>query len=495
MSLRRDVTRGIFWVAVAQFSGKLVAFIVQVILARILVPADFGLVALAYLALDSLHLFAEMGFTSALIYRKDRVQEASYTVFSMVIVAGLVLSVLGVAVSPLIASFFKEPRVTPVLRVLSMTILLASFGQVPISLLAKETDFRKRFVPMVVPGLVSGLVSVTCALAGLGVWSLVAGRVADALITSVAAYLVCNWRPRLTFDRHLAREMFDYAKHIIGSQLLIFGITNVDNTFVGRILGPAGLGVYNLAYNLSNLPATQITRIVGQVMFPAFSKIRDDGAAMRRVFFETMRYVSMLSVPVSVGFIVFAGDFIYILYGEKWMAAVAPLQLLGVYGLIRSVAANMGNVFKAGGRPKWLTYIALWRLITMVLFLYPATKYYGIVGVSALSAVVSVVDFFISATLVNRIVHARATDYIRCLGPIMAVSITSAIVGRLAQEQFRAVPHARIAFLTALLLMGVVYAAGMWLVDKDLRRMVQRMAREYGPKVGFFDSDEGQPPR
>jgi len=150
-----------------------------------------------------------------------------------------------------------------------------------------------------------------------------------------------------------------------------------------------------------------------------------------------------------------------------------PLQWLGIYGLIRSIAANMGNVFKAGGRPKWLTYIALWRLITMLLFLYPATKYYGIIGVSVLSAAVSVVDFFISAALVNRLIHATAMDYVRCLGPIFSVSLLSAAVARLLQLQFRVTPHARLAFLMALMIMVCLYAGGMWLVDRELRREVR----------------------
>jgi O-antigen/teichoic acid export membrane protein len=490
VTLRKDVTRGVFWVAIAQATNQFIAFVVQIILARILVPADFGLVALAYLALNSLNLFAELGFGSALIYRKDRVREASYTAFIMVVAAGLALSLIGVAGAPLASAFFREPRLTAVLRVLSATIFIGSFGQVPISLLTKDMDFRKRFIPMALPGFVSGMVSIPCALSGLGVWSLVAGQVTQAVVTSLSGLLLCDWKPRLQFDRKLAVEMFDYGKHIIGSSLLVFAITNVDNTFVGRVLGKDILGAYNQAYNLANKPATQITRVIGLVMFPAFSKIRDNMPAMKRAFFESARYIALLSMPFSVGMIFFGGDFIYTVYGEKWAAAIVPLQWLAIYGGLRSVAANMGNVFKAGGKPKWLTYIALWRLTTMLLFLYPATKYYGIVGVSILSAVVSVVDFVISATLVNRIIQANALDYLRSLGPIVGVSIVSAGLARLIEMQFHAVPHARVAFITALFLMAVLYAGGIWLVDKEIRERVTRLARAYLPRLRFSLPDE-----
>jgi len=495
VGLRKDVSHGIFWVAMSQAGNKAVAFVVQIILARILMPEDFGLVAVANLAIASLQLFSELGFTSALIYRKDHVKEASWTAFLLVLMGGLAATLIGIIGAPAVAWFFKDPRVTPLLRVLSVTMLLSAFGQVPLALLAKELDFKKRLVPMVVPSIGNGLVSVICALSGLGVWSLVAGRITHSLLTSILAYVVTDWRPKWTFNWGLAGEMFDYAKHIIGSQLLIFGITNVDDMFVGRILDAAALGAYGLAYSLSNLPATQITRIVGQVMFPAFSKIQDDAAAMKRVFFEMTHYVSLLSIPIAVATIVFAGDFVYVLYGGKWAAVIVPLQYLGVYGLIRSIAANMGNIFKASGKTKWLTYIALWRLITMLLFLYPATKYYGIVGVSALSAGVAVVDFFISAALVNRIIHARALEYVRCLGPILLVTLGSATIARLAQEQFRATPHARIGFFTALLVMTVLYAGGMWVVDTNLRHRVRELIQEYGPKNGGHYMDEEQAPK
>lgn len=494
MSVRRDVARGIFWVIVSQIGNRGIAFVVKIVLARILMPEDFGLVAVAYLALDSLQLFTEFGFTSALIYRKDRIKEASHTAFSIVTAGGLLLSIAGILLAPLIAWFFKDMRVTPILRVLSVTMLLTSFGQVPLSLLAKDLDFKRRVVPMVVPSIGSGLISVVCALAGLGVWSLVAGRLANSVLTSALAYTVCDWRPNWALDRKLAGEMFNYGKHIIGSQFLIFAITNIDDVFVGRLLNPTALGVYGLAYDFSNLPATQITRIIGQVMFPAFSKIRDDVEVMKRLYFETMRYIAMLSVPIGLATILFAGDFVYVLYGEKWAAAIVPMQWLAVYGLIRSIAANMGNVFKAGGKPNWLTYIALWRLITMLAFLYPVTRYYGIVGVSAFSAAVAVVDFFISAALVNRLILAKAVEYVRCLGPIVVISALSAFVARFAQAQFRVTPHARIGFFTALLVMAVCYAVGMWLVDRELRELVRKVIREYGPKNGWAYGNNSHEP-
>lgn len=475
MNLRQKVTQSVFWVGVSMLGSRAISFVIQIVLARILVPEYFGLVHLCTLTMDALQLFGEMGFSAALIYRKDRVREAADVTFFAAAGTAVLLYAVAFAGAPVVGTFFRNDEVPSVLRVLAVVMVINSVGQVPFVLLARELDFRRRVVPDLVPAFGYGLVAVSLALAGLGVWSLVVGRIAEALLRVVLVWWVVPWRPTWTFDRGLAKEMFAYGRHIIASKILVFGITNVDDVFVGRMTSAADLGYYGLAYGLSNLPATQITRLVNQIMFPALSRLQDEPERMRRVFFQSMRYVSLLAVPIAVATIVFARDFVYVVYGAKWAPAIVPIQFLGVYGGIRAVAANMGNVFKAGGHPEWLTYIALWRLATMLLFLYPATKRWGIVGVSALSAGVAVVDFGITVAMVNRILRARPSHYTRTLGPILLTSLGAAGLAVLAQRAFRVTPHARIRLLMAAVIMGVAYAAVTWAWDRELRSAVGRV--------------------
>ena len=194
---------------------------------------------------------------------------------------------------------------------------------------------------------------------------------------------------------------------------------------------------------------------------------------MRNSFFRTVRFVSLLSTPVAVLTIFFAADFIQVLDPVKWGDAVLPIQLLAVYGLCRSVAANMGNVFKGGGKPQWLTYIALWRLVTMLIFLYPAVTYWGAVGVSALSAIVAVIDWFISAWLCNKVIGASLRMYGRLLLPALAFAILSAAVA----FGLRTLLFAE-ASLLSLLFSGAValalYAGLALAADSELRSLAQR---------------------
>ena len=478
MTLKRKATAGVFWVGVSTGANQFFNLLIKYVLARMLDPAHFGLVSMAYLAIDFLQMFREMGFASALIYHKGDVRKAADTTFVTILLMATGLFLLAFLGAPLVAVFFRSPELTNVLRALSVNILISALGQVQLALLAKNLAFRERLLPDLVPTVAFGVVAISLALMGMGVWSLVIAKIVDSALTSLLYWLVVPWwRPRLRFDRQEARELFDYGKHIVGSSLLIYFITNLDNTFVGRVLGEEQLGYYGIAYTQANVPATQISRIIGQVLFPAYSKMQDDVTALRSVYFRTTKYVSMVSIPLSVGVIAFAGPFINALYGARYAQAIVPLQWLGVYGLFRAVAVNMGSVFKAGGKPQWLTYIAVLRLAVMGTLLYPATIYYGIVGVSVLSALVAAADFVLSAVLTNRIIHGKLTDYVRALAMPTLLSLATAALSVMAYARMSS-QHGFIALVMAGALMATCYGLLMLVLDSDMRRAMMSLRHE-----------------
>ncbi len=422
MSLGKKIRSGVFWVALASVSTRALGIVTRLVLAMLLTREAFGIVAGANLYVDALQLVREAGFGSALIYFRSRhpeeEEQAEYTTFWFVLGMALILYALTLVAAPLAVPFARHPNplIAPVLRVLGLNLILGAFARVPMIRLAKQLDFKRRAIPDVVPNVVNVGVSLPLAVLGWGVWSLVYGRLAATLARVALAWWVTGWRPRWVFVPRLARTLFAYGKHIVGSQLLILGITNIDDVFVIRLLGWDPEGVYDNAYRLSNLPATQVTGVVNQVMFPALARVREDLQVFRHVYFQALRYVALVSVPIAGGTVLFAPDVVALIGAQKWHDMIVPMQLLAVYGLMRSLAANMGNVYRGGGRPQYLTYIAVWRLTTMALLLYPAIRWAGIVGVSALSAAVSLVDFVISVTLAHRILHTGWRDYVGALG-------------------------------------------------------------------------------
>lgn len=479
MSLKRQVASGFFWVTLAQLASRGLSFVTMLILAKLLTPSIFGLVGMAGLAIAALQYFQDAGFDAALVYRREEVEAASHTAFLVVLASSLVIYLVAVLAAPLVAAFFREEAVTPILRVLALSIPISGLTRVPYTLLSRDLNFRRKIMPELLANVIGSSLAIGLAFNGAGVWSLVWGQLTRAGLATVFVWFVTAWRPQLRFNPRLAREMFHYGKHIVSSQTLIFLITNVDNAVVGRYVGQAALGFYQFAYNLSNTPATQITSIVSQVMFPTFAKLSgvEVGQMRARYYLTTLRYISWITIPTAIAMSFFAPEFIIGLYGTTWAPAIVPLQLLAFYGLIRSLAANMGSIYRAMGKPEWLTYIAIWRLATMLLLLYPAVLWGGIIGVSILSVAVAVVDFAISAILANRLVATPWRAYARLLLPTVAAALIAGVISHWSYPHIPLVKTAlRLLFAGAL--MSVIYGGLIWLTDHELREAARKLYRE-----------------
>ncbi len=484
MTLGRQIRSGVFWVALANVIIRVLGLITRLVLAVLLTREDFGLIAGANLYVDALQLIREAGFGSALIYFRGRTgeeeEQAEHTAFWFVLGTAVVMYLLTLWIAPLAVSFARDPNplIAPVLQVLGLNLIIGALARVPMVRLTKEMDFRRRAVPEIASNLVHVAISLPLAALGWGVWSLVFGRLGATTSMVGLSWWITGWRPRWVFVPRLARELFAYGKHIMGSQLLILGITNVDDLFVIRLLGWGPEGVYDNAYRLSNLPATQITGVVNQVMFPALAKVREDRSLFRRVYFQALAYVSLLAVPIAGGTILFATDVVALIGPDKWREMVGPMRWLAIYGLIRALAANIGNVYRSGGRPQYLTYIAMWRLTTMVLLLYPAIRWQGILGVSILSAGVAIVDFGISAVLADRILAAGWRPYVRALLPTVGVGGLLTVLTALVLSRWLTTPGVERLVLAGGSY-GLVYFLTVLVVWPDVREHLRAWQRQY----------------
>ena len=404
------------WVILITIFTRTLGFVSQIVLARLLAPADFGLLAIGLLAINSMGLLRDLGFGAALIYKKDDPDHsAANTAFILLPIVASVLFVLAYLSAPYVALFFDNAAVEPIVRVLALTFVISSFGTVPSMLLEKELEFKKKVLPETVPVAGYACVTIWLALHGYGVWSLVYGQIVSAVLMAVLIWVVSDWRPTFKFDSGVARELFGYGKHILGASVVIFLITNIDDAIVGRMLGMEALGFYTLAYTISNLPATQITHLVGRVMFPAYSKLQDDRDALRRAYLKTLKYVSMLSIPAAFGIFVIAPDFVSVVLGEKWMPAVPAVQVLCFYGLLRSLGATTGPVIQAVGKPKVISTITLTKFIILILIIYPLTMKYGIFGTALATTLPAIFSVSLFILCVSKIIGEKFITVIKTL--------------------------------------------------------------------------------
>lgn len=416
-SLSQRAVSGGIWVFIARISDKGLGLIRLIILARVLAPDDFGLMGIALLAMSTLATFSQTGFNAALVQTKKNIEEYLDTAWTVQIIRGMVLSGLLLATAPLVATFFDTPKATAIVRVIAITVLLQGFTNIGVVYFRKELEFNKQFIYQS-SGTVADLsVAIPAALILRSVWALVFGLLAGAIVRLIMSYAIHPYRPKIQFEPGKARELFGFGKWVFGSAIVLFLLIQGDDILVGKILGVAALGFYQMAYRLSNLPATEITNVISQVTFPVYSKLQDNLPKLREAYFKTLQLTTFVAIPLATGILVLAPEFTKIFLGDKWIPIIIPLQILCIFGAIRSIGATMGSLYKSVGKPYITFYNNLVKLFVLAIIIYPLTKYYGLIGVSLAITIPTVIQLFIVTTIFSRMFKVRIVKLLKIISP------------------------------------------------------------------------------
>ncbi|MBS3816346.1 MAG: lipopolysaccharide biosynthesis protein [Candidatus Thermoplasmatota archaeon] len=381
-SIPQKTVRSGIWSLISRISTRGLSFLQIIIIARILVPKDFGLLGISLLTIEILKVFTKTGFQESIIQKKEDVKEHLNSAWTVLVLRGFALYLVLFAVAPLIAAFFNEPRAVDILRVFGLVLIFRGMRNIGVVFFRKELQFKKKFVLDLSKVLPAFVITVSLAYLLQNVWALVYGTVSGALISMVMSYFIHPHQPSLEFKIDKISEMFTFGKWIMASSIITFFLTQGDDIFVGRILGVTALGFYQLAYRISNAPATEISHTITRVLFPAYSKIQDNIKKLKVAFKKVFFVISFITFPISFGIIAIAPEFTIVILGEKWEAIILPMQILSIWGLIRALASTAGPVFKAIGKPHISTRIHIVELIFIVILIYPFSLWRGIVGIS-----------------------------------------------------------------------------------------------------------------
>ncbi len=350
--LDRRIVKNSLWVGLSYGGGQVLSIAAMLVLARLLTPAEFGAVALATTLVSILAHVQESGVGSALVhFREDpRKRASSALVFSSA--SGLALAVVVAALAPLYASFVHSPNVTNIVRGLSVLLVFRGLTVVPNAILERDLDFKTRVKSELGSYLVQAVVSVGCAVAGLGAWSLVFGLIAAAATQALVVWILVPWRPSPRDASWSAlKSMLRYGRFVSAANLMNVANSSLDNLAVGRFLGSAAVGVYAFAWRLAELPITVIGPIVGRVMFSVYSQLQDDLEIVRRAYVQNMQRTVMLGLAPTVALAIAADPIVPALLGPQWTAAETPLRILCFFGFVRLLAGPAGELFKGIGKP------------------------------------------------------------------------------------------------------------------------------------------------
>jgi O-antigen/teichoic acid export membrane protein len=465
--LAQKTLKGVFWSYSTFLGGKVLTFLSTIILARLLLPEQFGLVGYCLITIQYLDILNSAGINNSLIARREKLEEAANAAFVANIVLGLLSFGLTWVIAPWAAVFFKTEELIPILRVMGLSLPLSGLGMVPDTLLQRHLRFRTRMLPEVSKNLIKGLVSIILAWMGMGVWSLVWGQLAGLLIGTVLAWILAGWKPTWRFDREATQEIATYGFHIMLLEMAGAFRNNVDYLLVGRVLGAAALGFYTMSYRIPELLIRSVNIVVGRVSLPVMSIAQTDREQLRSFYFGYLRSLSMVIFPLAVGLALTAPVFIPLFLSEKWNPAIFPTTLISLALGIAAMGFIPGVLYKAIGRPEILTRLNLIKVPLAVAVLWYSTRW-GIAGVAGGQIVISIFSLALDTLTANYMMRYPLTDLIKALTPTF-VSTLAMTLALLALIQI--LPFSELLEFIFMIPAGVlIYFTMLWALDRETVR-------------------------
>lgn len=425
--IREKAVAGVGWNGIGMILRQASQFVTTVVLARLLEPSDFGLIGMAAIVTGLVYSIREMGLSAAIIQRKEIEEIHLSSSFWANIAGGLILFGLCTAVAPLAAKFFKSSIVAPILIVSSTSLVISSLGVVHRACLLRNLKFKAIALADVGISLAYALLAILMAALGFGVWSLVFGTLFSSAVGVVLWWAGFRWRPAFRFSWRKFLHLFRFGANVMGSGLVGYLSQTVDYLIIGRRFGAFPLGIYTLAFKLITFPLTRISYMFTAVTFPAFSRFQEDDSKLRRGYLKTVRFLSLVTFPLLFGLMMLAPQFIRVVYGPKWVAAVLPLRIMCVLGMLKAVGTTVGSVLRAKGRPDIELKYSASLLIGMILAVLLGSVY-GIVGVALAITLVALIGFPIIQGITNRLIELSSKEYLLCLSPAILGSVIMSIV-------------------------------------------------------------------
>lgn len=419
--------KALFWSAVERLGLQGVQFFLTIILARLLSPQEYGLIAMLTIFCSLGYLLVDSGLGVALVQRPNNSADDEATVFYANIGAGVVLTLIICAISPLVAKFYGQPVLIPLLCVLSLQVFLSSLGIVQVALLARAMDFRCSAIITTLSVLSSGLVGIVMAWNGMGVWSLVGQSVSGALFRSLLAWRLGNWRPVGRFRRASFLAMWPFASRLSASWLLqaIFD-NNLYYMVIGRAYSPIALGLFNRAWSLVQFPAGFVTWVFAGTTIPAFARLQADAEFLKASVRKVFRMVAVVHFPMMAALAIVADPLVRCLLTDKWAPCVPYLQVLAVAGMLYPLHSLHLNTLTAKGRTDLVLRIEVIKRALTVLTLAISFSF----GVSAMVwgiLVLSVGCLAVNGYYTRKLLHYRWREQALDLAPIIGATALMAV--------------------------------------------------------------------
>lgn len=453
--------------------GSVIQFVITVILARLLLPEDYGLLGMIVIFTSISQMFIDSGMTAALIREKSPSEEDFSTVFYYNLGLAILLYFVLFISANAISGFFNEPQLVGIIRVVGINLIIGSFGLIQRTILVRKLDFKSQTKIEVLAGLIAGIIAILMAFLGFGVWSLVVQLLSRQMIISTFFVLHNKWKPLLVFNLSSFRRLFGFGWKMLITGLLATLYRNVYNVIIGRVYSSSELGYYTKSFQLRDLAAQSITTSVEKVSYPLLSQLQEERNSLKNGFVKIMKLSSFLTFPLMMGLTVIANPLIQVLFGERWIPMVPYFQILCLAGLTFPHRAINLNILKVVGRSDLFLRLDILKIIVGLISIgFVIAMELGIYGLLWCSFFNTHFAFFVNSLFSKRYVSYSTKDQFLDMVPSL---IASGLMGAVVYLVGRVSPFGMYVNLLLQILVGFtvyVFACKVMRI-KELQTMIQ----------------------
>ena len=412
MNLKQKAFTGLIWSIIQNSGTQVFSLIIFLLLARLLTPETFGLIALANVFLAFVKIFLDQGFAKALIQRENIEPEHLDAAFWSQVGCGILLTTITFLSAGLVSEAFDQPKLIPVLQSLSLIFVFNSVIQVHNALLNRKFAFKISAMRSLLSTIISGVVGIVMAFAGYGVWSLVALNLTAVIVSVFVLWGTVDWRPHLRFSVKHFKELYSFGVYLLASKFIKFFEKRTDNLLIGYFLGEVALGYYAIAYRILEVMTDLLVKTVDKVALPTFSRLQTEPESFRQLFYKVTQFTSLIAFPTYFGVIIFAPELIVTLFGDKWIPATEAMQILSLEGILLAVTRFHNSVLMSMGKPSWIVRIHILNAVINSIACLIAVRW-GITAVALAYVISSYLVFPVSQWAVNKLIEIDLKTYLK----------------------------------------------------------------------------------
>lgn len=430
-SLKKKTVKGVAWTSLNQVANIGFGFVIGIILARLLSPSDYGLLAMIAVFNAIAFAFLDSGFANALIRKPDLTEDDNTTAFCFNLLAGAVLFGIIWLIAPLVSSFYDKPILTPLLRAEGSLLIITAFKLVQTAQLTRALNFKAKMIIRVTSNIVGGVIGIIAAYRGLGVWALVVMHIASALIGLVLLWIISPWRPRGRWNKVSLRYLWGYGSKLLASGLLDTIYSNIYPIVIGKFYSAADLGQYTRAKQYAQMPSSTLTGVLQQVSFPVLSQIQEDNARLGNSYRRMLRFTVFVVFPIMVGMAALAHPLVISLVTDKWAQCVPYLQVICFSSMWYPVHAINLNLLQVKGRSDLFLRLEIIKKIIITVAIFICVPF-GIMGICIGAVCTSIINLAINTHYTGKLINVGFLRQMIDLTPTLLASLAMGVVVYLA---------------------------------------------------------------